>query len=77
MNSLQLLEKVISSIRIKRKYNTKRSGVFKTCVNCGEEKPIENFYIRITSLDGRHSWCKECVKTKAKNTRHETNTETD
>ena len=33
----------------------------KTCVNCGESKPLEDFYIQKTNKDGRQGRCKTCA----------------
>lgn len=34
----------------------------KQCYHCGVEKPITEFYDSKRSLDGKLSWCKECMK---------------
>lgn len=34
----------------------------KKCLRCGEVKPLERFDRRSRAKDGRHPWCKVCVK---------------
>ena len=34
----------------------------KQCYHCGVEKPVTEFYNYKGSLDGKSSWCKDCVK---------------
>ena len=34
----------------------------KTCLDCKEQKPLEDFYRRKTAKDGRQSRCKSCEK---------------
>ena len=34
----------------------------KQCYHCGVEKPVTEFYNHKGSLDGKSSWCKDCVK---------------
>mgnify|MGYP005989635361 FL=1 len=34
----------------------------KTCSKCGAEKPLNEFYKKKASKDGRQLWCKECAK---------------
>ena len=33
----------------------------KRCRHCGEEKPIDQFYVRHEMADGHSSWCKQCT----------------
>lgn len=37
-----------------------RSGDFKRCGRCREEKPVEEFHRSAGTRDGRHHWCKSC-----------------
>ena len=37
----------------------------KTCVRCGEDKPISEFHRNARSKDGLHSYCKICNKANA------------
>lgn len=34
----------------------------KTCTQCKEEKPIEDFYKHSKGKEGRSSWCKSCTR---------------
>lgn len=34
----------------------------KTCTKCGEEKALELFGSTPKTKDGRHTWCKDCLK---------------
>lgn len=34
----------------------------KTCKNCGETKPLQEFYSQPSSKDGRFSKCKSCIR---------------
>lgn len=44
------------------------SMTMKQCYHCGLEKPITEFYIRTKgSLDGKSSWCKDCMKEYSRN----------
>lgn len=38
----------------------------KTCKQCGETKPLDDFSKCKGSKDGKHSWCKECMTVKSK-----------
>lgn len=42
------------------------NSVTKTCRLCGESQPLDGFYARKSSADGRRSECKSCVKNRAK-----------
>ena len=37
----------------------------KECRKCGTHKPLSDFYVRKSSLDGHRSWCKDCDKKSA------------
>lgn len=37
---------------------------YKRCVKCGETKPLEDFYRKKSSSDGRWSECKDCTKAR-------------
>lgn len=37
----------------------------KTCICCGETKPIEKFYRDKKASDGHQSYCKRCLNLKA------------
>jgi hypothetical protein len=39
----------------------------KCCSKCSLEKSLEDFYKQVEMLDGKASWCKECVKALQKN----------
>lgn len=34
----------------------------KPCTKCGEEKPLDDFHRDRSRKDGRHRWCKECLR---------------
>lgn len=34
----------------------------KPCTKCGETKPLDAFSRRTRNRDGRHSWCRACVR---------------
>ena len=36
----------------------------KTCIDCGEEKPLDDFHGHKKAKDGKHSYCKECAYTR-------------
>jgi hypothetical protein len=36
-------------------------GRVKTCKGCGEDLPLDSFYVNVGMRDGRLSWCKPCV----------------
>lgn len=38
----------------------------KVCTNCHQSKPMTEFYKAKSTKDGAQSWCKTCVKAKAK-----------
>ena len=38
----------------------------KTCTKCGETKPLDDFYRKRSSADGRDSWCRECVAERSR-----------
>ena len=40
------------------------SGEVKTCSKCGVEKPLDQYYVRKLSHDGRCAACKECQNIK-------------
>jgi hypothetical protein len=33
----------------------------KTCIKCGESKPLSEFYKNIVNRDGKHHRCKKCM----------------
>ena len=33
----------------------------KTCIKCGESKPLSDFYKNSITKDGKHSYCKKCL----------------
>lgn len=41
----------------------------KRCVRCGAVQPVSEFYGEKKSSDGLRSWCKDCVKEGAKNSK--------
>ena len=43
-----------------------RKQGLKHCARCGETKKLENFYRNQTSLDGRSTWCGECLKANSR-----------
>ena len=38
------------------------SPLMKKCSKCGLEKPLEDFNSNISNKDGKHIWCKSCLK---------------
>jgi len=50
------------------------SDLYRTCMTCGEEKSILEFYFRDKKTGRRHSACKECDKARVRK-RHEANPE--
>ena len=50
------------------------SDLYRTCMTCGVEKNILEFYMRDKKTGRRHSACKECDKTRVK-ARHQANPE--
>ena len=50
------------------------SDLYRTCMTCGEEKSILEFYFRDKKTGRRHSACKECDKARVK-ARHQANPE--
>ena len=48
------------------------SDLYRTCMTCGVEKNITEFYMRDKKTGRRHSACKECDKARVKE-RHQTN----
>jgi hypothetical protein len=50
------------------------SDLYRTCMNCGEEKLATDFYVRNKKTGVRHSSCKECDKQRVKK-RHQDNPE--
>jgi hypothetical protein len=61
------VEAALSEFQTKRKLlraNLAKLGVGeKTCTKCGETMDIEQFYRDKQKIDGRSSWCCECVRT--------------
>lgn len=49
----------------------------KQCVKCSQTKPVEEFPINVRSGDGRHSWCKVCMReyTRDRRTKKDTDWE--
>ncbi len=39
---------------------------YKRCASCGETKPLGDFYREAKARDGRHSYCKECSRARAR-----------
>lgn len=50
------------------------SDLYRTCMTCGVEKQITEFYMRDKKTGRRHSACKECDKARVK-ARHQANPE--
>ena len=50
------------------------SDLYRTCMTCGKEKSILEFYFRDKKTGRRHSACKECDKARVK-ARHQANPE--
>ena len=50
------------------------SDLYRTCMTCGVEKNILEFYMRDKKTGRRHSACKECDKARVK-ARHQANPE--
>ena len=50
------------------------SDLYRTCMTCGVEKNIVEFYVRNKKTGRRHSACKECDKARVK-ARHQANPE--
>jgi len=50
------------------------SDLYRTCMTCGVEKNITEFYMRNKKTGRRHSACKECDKARVK-ARHQANPE--
>ena len=50
------------------------SDLYRTCMTCGVEKSILEFYFRDKKTGRRHSACKECDKARVK-ARHQANPE--
>ena len=50
------------------------SDLYRTCMTCGVEKNILEFYMRDKKTGKRHSACKECDKARVK-ARHQANPE--
>ena len=50
------------------------SDLYRTCMTCGVEKNITEFYVRNKKTGRRHSACKECDKARVK-ARHQANPE--
>lgn len=48
------------------------SDLYRTCMTCGVEKSITEFYVRNKQTEKRHSACKECDKARVK-ARHKAN----
>lgn len=42
----------------------------KTCANCGETKPLDDFHRHAKSPQGRRSSCKECVRAQERARHH-------
>lgn len=50
------------------KFNSKTINGIKPCPKCGEDKPINEFYIKSKYKESRQSWCKSCMnKTTSEN----------
>jgi hypothetical protein len=45
----------------------------KTCKRCNHEKPIDAFYAQTRREDGKHPWCKACLKDRRNERRDELN----
>jgi hypothetical protein len=45
----------------------------KTCADCSERKPLDQFYKHPKTRDGRAGVCKECAKARTTKRRRETN----
>ena len=44
-------------------------GTTKLCPSCGEEKPLEDFYIHKSRKDGFSCYCKQCSRKKGRESR--------
>jgi hypothetical protein len=40
------------------------SGGYKHCPKCHTTKPLEDFGVEVSKLDGKANWCKECYRLK-------------
>jgi len=77
VRSLQMelfeIEMQLSEFEAKRKQIkaelAKRGAGTKVCRKCREEMDIDQFYRDKQKLDGRTSWCHECVKEKERKKR--------
>lgn len=63
------IELAISEFELKRKelkaQLAKLGAGTKVCTKCEEEMDLEQFYLDKQKIDGRHSWCQECVRAAA------------
>lgn len=48
---------------------TSEPSALKACSKCGETKPLGDFHRQKSGQMGRHSWCRECFNTNARETR--------
>lgn len=61
----------VKSQEYKQKSNND-GNLFMVCRNCGNEKPVSEFYIKRGSRNGFQSWCKDCTRKHGKNHRKAT-----
>lgn len=43
----------------------------KTCAQCGQEKPLDEFCAMAKASDGRHPWCRDCKREYSQRWRQE------
>lgn len=70
------IERALSEFEVKRKEVlarlTQLGAGKKTCTKCNENMDIEQFYRDGQKLDGRSSWCGECIRKAVTDRYHRT-----